>query len=32
MGAKKALVTTSRKMLMAVFVVLKNKQEFRTRP
>lgn len=32
MGAKKALVTTSRKMLMAVFAVLKNKQEFRTRP
>lgn len=32
MGTKKALVTASRKMLMAVFAVLKKKQEFRTRP
>lgn len=32
MGTKKALITTSRKMLMTVFAVLKKKQEFRTRP
>lgn len=32
MGTKKALITTSRKMLMTVFAVLKKQQEFRTRP
>jgi transposase len=32
MGAKKALITTSRKMLKTIFAVLKNQQEFRTRP
>lgn len=32
MGKKKAMVTTSRKMLLTVFAVLKKKQEFRTRP
>ena len=32
MGTKKTLITTSRKMLMTVFAVLKKQQEFRTRP
>ena len=31
-GPKKALITTSRKMLMTVFAALKKQQEFRTRP
>ena len=31
-GTKMALITTSRKMLMTVFAVLKKQQEFRTRP
>ena len=31
-GPRKALITTSRKMLMTVFAALKKQQEFRTRP